>query len=72
VLAVGAANASESFLQTAALEKGRHRLFDDRPRPASGCPAILGLITPVVDLLEDLVGADPITPRRGGQSGYQK
>ncbi len=47
VLAVGAANSGESFLQIAALEKGRHRLRDDRPPET-----VLGLITLVVDLLE--------------------
>jgi len=52
VLTVGAANSGEAFLQIAALEKGGHRLLDDRSRPASGCPTVLGLITLVVDLLE--------------------
>ena len=40
MLTVGAANSGESFLHIAALEKGRHRPFDDRPRLASarcGC-----------------------------------
>ena len=49
VLAVGAADASESFLQIAALEKRRHRLFDDRPPIA-----IPGLMTLVADLLEEV------------------
>ena len=51
VLAVGAANASEPFLQIAALEKGCHGLLDDRP-PVT----VLGLIALVVDLLEECYG----------------
>jgi len=47
MLAVGAANSGEAFLQIAALEKGRHRMFDDRPPET-----VLGLIALVVDLLE--------------------
>ena len=47
MLAVRTPNSGEAFLQIAALEKGRHRLFDDRPPVA-----ILGLIALVVDLLE--------------------
>jgi len=31
MLAVRTPNSGEAFLQIAALEKGRHRLFDDRP-----------------------------------------
>ena len=49
LLAVGAANASEPFLQIAALEKGGHRLLDDRPPVA-----IRRLIALVVDLLEGI------------------
>jgi hypothetical protein len=37
MLAVGAANSGKAFLQIAALEKGRHRLFDDRPPVAILC-----------------------------------
>ena len=47
MLAVRTPNSGEAFLQIAALEKGRHRLFDDRPPVA-----IVGLITLVVNLLE--------------------
>ena len=41
------ANSGEAFLQIAALEKGGHRLLDDRSPET-----VLGLITLVVDLLE--------------------
>ena len=41
------ANSGKAFLQIATLEKGCHRLFDDRP-PVS----ILGLKAFIVDLLE--------------------
>ena len=47
VLTVGAANSGEAFLQIAALEKGGHRLLDDRS-PES----VLVLITLVIDLAE--------------------
>jgi len=47
MLAVGAANSGEAFLQVAALQKSLHRLLDD-PAPET----ILGLIALVVDLLE--------------------
>ena len=47
VLAVGAANAGKTSLQIAALEKGGHRLLDDRP-PVP----VLVLITLVIDLAE--------------------
>ncbi len=47
MVTVGAANSSKAFLQIATLEKGCHRLLDDRP-PIS----ILGLKAFIVDLLE--------------------
>ena len=61
LLAVGAANSSKPFLQIAALEKGRHRLFDDRPPVA-----ILSLITLVVDLLEGVKMLIEQAPQVGG------
>lgn len=47
MLAVGAANSGESFVQIAALEKGCHRLLDNWPKVT-----VRGLISLVVDLLE--------------------
>ena len=47
VLAVGAADPSKTFLQIAALEKGRHAALDDRSPEA-----VLGLKPLVVDLAE--------------------
>ena len=47
MVAIEATNSGEAFLQIATLEKGCHRLLDDRP-PVS----ILGLKAIVVDLLE--------------------
>jgi len=61
MLAVGAANSGKAFLQIAALEKGRHRLFDDRPPVA-----ILGLIALVVDLLEGVKMLIEQPPQVGG------
>jgi len=61
VLAVGAANSGEALLQIAALQKGRHRLLDDRP-PVT----VLGLITLVVDLLEGVEMFIEQAPQVGG------
>ena len=61
VLAVGAANSGETFLQIATLEIGCHRLFDDRPPET-----VLGLITLVVDLLEGVKVLVEQPPKAGG------
>ena len=61
MLSVGSANSSNPFLQIAALEKGRHRLFDDRPPVA-----ILGLIALVVDLLKGVKMLIEQAPQVGG------
>jgi len=58
---VGAANSIKPFLQIAALEKGCHRLFDDRPPEP-----VLGLITLVVDLLEGVKVLVERPPQVGG------
>ncbi len=49
-MAVRAADAGETFLQIAALEKGGHAALDDRPPEA-----VLSLKTLIVDLLKYLV-----------------
>ena len=61
VLAVGAANSRKPFLQTAALEKGGHRLLDDRPPVA-----IPGLIPLVGDPPEGVKMLIEQSPQVGG------
>ncbi len=66
VLAVWAANAGKALFEIATLQKCLHRAFNDRPRPACGCPAVLGLKTLVVDPLEGLKMLVHQTPQVGG------
>jgi hypothetical protein len=61
VVAVRAADAGEALVQIAALEKGRHRAFDDRAPEA-----ILGRKPLVIDLLEGLEMLVQQPPQVGG------